>query len=100
MIASYGTNKKTGSAVVAPPDAGLTDDPHTFIGKKVAVNTLRANAEAVDTWFAQGGLTQDQIDQVTLVPLPPLNTLQALDRGQVDAAYLPLARRWRPARTP
>ena len=92
VIASYGTNKSTGSAVVAPPASGLTDDPHTFIGKKVAVNTLGANAEAVlDTWFAQGGLTQDQIDQVTLVPLPPLNTLQALDQGQVDAAYLPLA---------
>lgn len=92
VIASYGTNQKTGSAVVALPDSGLADDPHSFIGKKVAVNTLGANAEAVlDTWFAKGGLTQDEIEQVTLVPLPPLNTIQALKESQVDAAYLPLA---------
>ena len=55
VIASYGTNQKTGSAVVALPDSGLTDDPHSFIGTKVAVNTLGANAEAVlDTWFVKG----------------------------------------------
>jgi len=40
------------------------------------MNTLGANAEAVlDTFLAKGGLTQDQIKQVTLVPLPPLNTV-------------------------
>ena len=92
VIASYGTNRKTGSAIVALPGSGLTADPHTFIGKKVAVNTLGANAEAVlDTWFTQGGLTPDEIKQVTLVPLPPLNTIQALKEHQVDAASLPLA---------
>ncbi len=92
VIASYGTNEDTGSGVVALPDSGLTEDPHSFIGKKVAVNTLGANAEAVlDTWFAKGGLSQEEIDQITLVPLPPLNTLQALKEGQVDAAYLALA---------
>ena len=89
VVATYGTNEKTGSAVVALEDSDLTDDPHSFIGKKVAVNTLGANAEAVlDTWFAKGGLSSEEIDQVTLVPLPPLNTVQALKQGQIDAAYI------------
>ncbi|TCJ22699.1 ABC transporter substrate-binding protein [Nocardioides jejuensis] len=89
VVSSYGTNAKTGAAIVAKKGSGLTKDPHSFIGKKVAVNTLGANAEAVlDTWFAKGGLTQAQIKKVTLVPLPPLNTAQALKNGQVDAAYV------------
>ena len=89
VVATYGTNAKTSSAIVAPKDSALTSDPHSLIGKKVAVNTLGANAEAVlDTWFTKSGLTADQIKQVTLVALPPLNTLQALKQGQVDAAYI------------
>jgi ABC-type nitrate/sulfonate/bicarbonate transport system substrate-binding protein len=89
VVATYGTNTKTGSAVVAKKGSGLTDDPHSFIGKKIAVNTLGANAEAVlDTWFAKGGLSQDEIKKVTLVALPPLNTAQALKAGQVDGAYI------------
>jgi ABC-type nitrate/sulfonate/bicarbonate transport system substrate-binding protein len=89
VVSTYGTNAKTGSAVVAKKGSGLTKDPHTFIGKKVAVNTLGANAEAVlDTWFEKGGLTKAEIKKVTLVPLPPLNTLQALKEDQIDAAYI------------
>lgn len=89
VVSTYGTNEKTGSVVLAKKGSTLTDDPHSFIGKKVAVNTLGANAEAVlDTWFAKGGLTQAEIKKVVLVPLPPLNTAQALKAGQVDAAYV------------
>lgn len=89
VVATYGTNARTSSAIVAAKNSALTSDPHSLIGKKVAVNTLGANAEAVlDTWFTKSGLTSDQIKQVTLVALPPLNTLQALKQGQVDAAYV------------
>ncbi|BBH16446.1 ABC-type transport system periplasmic component [Nocardioides baekrokdamisoli] len=89
VVATYGTNAQTSSAIVALKDSSLTADPHSLIGKKVAVNTLGANAEAVlDTWFAKSGLSADQIKQITLVALPPLNTLQALKQGQVDAAYI------------
>lgn len=89
VVASYGTNEKTGQVVVALEDSTLTDDPHSFIGKKVAVNTLGANSEAVlDTWFAKGGLTADEIKKVVLVPLPPLNMIQALKEKQIDAAYI------------
>lgn len=89
VVSTYGTNAKTGAAVVAKKGSGLTNDPHTFIGKTVAVNTLGANAEAVlDTWFEKGGLTKAEIKKVTLVALPPLNTVQALKEGQIDAAYI------------
>lgn len=89
VVATYGTNAKTSSAIVALSSSGLSSDPHSLIGKKVAVNTLGANAEAVlDAWFTKSGLTSAQIKQVTLVALPPLNTLQALKQGQVDAAYV------------
>jgi ABC-type nitrate/sulfonate/bicarbonate transport system substrate-binding protein len=65
------------------------EGPKDLVGKKVAVNTLGANAEAVlDTWLAHGGLSQAEIRKVTLVPLPGINTEAALREGKVDAAYL------------
>ncbi|RJS46684.1 ABC transporter substrate-binding protein [Nocardioides cavernaquae] len=89
VVSTYGTNAKTGAAVVAKKGSSLTEDPRSFIGKKVAVNTLGANAEAVlDTWFEKGGLSTAEIKKVTLVALPPLNTVQALKEGQIDAAYI------------
>ena len=46
------------SSVVVPEDSDDQDGAEDLIGKKIAVNTLGANAEAVlDTWFAQEGLT-------------------------------------------
>jgi ABC-type nitrate/sulfonate/bicarbonate transport system substrate-binding protein len=88
VIPSYGSNDKTGEKVVVPEGSSITS-ARDLIGKKVAVNTLGANYEAVlDTWFKQQGLSDDEIKQVTLVPLPPLNTPDALAKGQVDAAVL------------
>ena len=84
----YGSNEKSNSKVVALKDSGIKT-ARDLIGKKVAVNTLGANNEAVlDTWFDQEGLTDEEQDQITLVPLPPLNTPEALGKGQVDAAVL------------
>jgi ABC-type nitrate/sulfonate/bicarbonate transport system substrate-binding protein len=88
VVPSYGSNEKSNTKVVALKDSGIRT-ARDLIGKKVAVNTLGANYEAVlDTWFDQEGLTQDEQDQITLVPLPPLNTPEALGKGQVDAAVL------------
>jgi ABC-type nitrate/sulfonate/bicarbonate transport system substrate-binding protein len=88
VVSTYGSNDKTSSAIVTL-DGSTISDAHDLIGKKIAVNTLGANAEAVlDTWFDQQGLTPDEIKQVTLVPLPPLNTIQALQQHQVDAASI------------
>jgi ABC-type nitrate/sulfonate/bicarbonate transport system substrate-binding protein len=88
VVPSYGSNEKSNSKVVALKDSGIKT-VRDLIGKKVAVNTLGANNEAVlDTWFDQEGLTDEEQDQITLVPLPPLNTPEALGKGQVDAAVL------------
>jgi ABC-type nitrate/sulfonate/bicarbonate transport system substrate-binding protein len=88
VVPSYGSNEKSNSKVVALEGAGI-EEARDLIGKKVAVNTLGANNEAVlDTWFDQEGLTDQEQDQITLVPLPPLNTPEALGKGQVDAAVV------------
>ena len=88
VIPSYGSNDRTGEKIVVPQGSPITS-ARDLIGKKIAVNTLGANYEAVlDTWFKQQGLSEDEIKQVTLVPLPPLNTPDALAKGQVDAAVL------------
>ncbi len=88
VIPTYGSDAKTFGQVVVPADSTIKS-ARDLIGKKIAVNTLGANAEAVlDTWFQQQGLSQDEIKKVTLVALPPLNTPDALAKGQIDAAYL------------
>ena len=87
VISYYGSSGDVSSSVLTTK--GGPTSARDLIGKKVAVNTLGANAEAVlDTWFESEGLTPDEIDRVTLVPLPGINTEAALREGQVDAAYL------------
>lgn len=91
VIAGYGKTKENNSSVVTLEDSKISSG-RDLIGKKVAVNTLGANSEAfVDTYLDAEGLTPDEIDKVTLVPLPPLNTESALREKQVDAALLSFA---------
>ena len=86
VVATYGSNADVSSEVVTLEGSSITS-ARDLIGKKVAVNTLGANAEAViDTWLQKSGLSQDEIKKVTLVPLAPLATVQALQQHQVDAA--------------
>jgi ABC-type nitrate/sulfonate/bicarbonate transport system substrate-binding protein len=86
VVATYGSNDKISSGIVTVEGSPIKT-AQDLVGKKVAVNTLGANAEAViDTWLEKSGLSEDEIKQVTLVPLPPLNTIQALQQHQVDAA--------------
>ena len=88
VIASYGSEGPVSSSLLAMEDSGI-ESARDLIGKKVAVNTLGANAEAIlDTYLVEGGLSQDEIDEVVLVPLPGINSEAALREGQVDAAYL------------
>lgn len=88
VIAYYGSSDDVSSSLLTLKKSGI-DDARDLIGKKIAVNTLGANAEAViDTYLANEGLSQDEIEQVTLVPLPGINSEAALREGQVDAAYL------------
>ncbi|HWU22608.1 MAG TPA: ABC transporter substrate-binding protein [Nocardioides sp.] len=88
VFPSYGANAKTNQKLVVLDSSGITD-AKSLIGKRIAVNTLGANAEAfLDSWFQQQGLTADEISRITLVPLPPLNTPDALAKGQIDAAVV------------
>ena len=88
VISYYGSSASVTSSILVKKDSGITS-ARDLLGKKVAVNTLGANAEAVlDTYLAKGGLSQDEIRKVTLVPLPGINEEAALREGKVEAAYL------------
>lgn len=88
VVSSYGSKDDITSSVVVAEGSPIKT-AQDLIGKKIAVNTLGANAEAVlDTWFDAEGLTKEQTDQITLVALPPLNTEAALRGGKIDAAYM------------
>lgn len=88
VIPFYGSNETTNSQLVVLDESPI-QDAKDLVGKKIAVNTLGANAEAVlDTWFDQEGLSQAEQDKVTLVPLPPLNIPEALGSGKIDAAVV------------
>jgi ABC-type nitrate/sulfonate/bicarbonate transport system substrate-binding protein len=88
VVSSYGANAKVHSSLVTLAGSPITK-PQDLLGKKIAVNTLGGNDEAViDTYLQKSGLTGDQIKQITLVVLPPLNTAEALQERQIDVAYL------------
>ena len=62
--------------------------PRDFIGKKVAMNTVGAHSEFVlREYLTRGGLKREEIDQVTMVVIPPISAEQTLRQGQVDAAH-------------
>jgi ABC-type nitrate/sulfonate/bicarbonate transport system substrate-binding protein len=88
VVPMYGSLNGLEQQLVVPADSDIRT-AKDLIGKKIAVNTLGANSEAVlDTWFDQEGLTEEEQDDITLVVLPPLDTPTALEKGQVDAAVL------------
>lgn len=84
----YGSNEASNQRLVVLDDSPI-EDARDLVGSKIAVNTLGAHAEALlDTWFDEQGLSDAEQDQITLVPLPPLNTAEAVGNGQVDAAVV------------
>ena len=88
VVSWRGTNELTSPGLYAL-DNGQINNARDLIGKKVGVNTLGANQEAVtDLYLAKNGLTQDEIKQVTFVPLPTPNVEQTLRNGQISAASL------------
>lgn len=88
VIASYGSDDKSWVGYYVPNNSQI-HSARDLIGKKVAVNTLGAHYEFVlKDYLARQGLSNDEINQVEFVVLPPTNTEQALRAGQVDAAAL------------
>jgi ABC-type nitrate/sulfonate/bicarbonate transport system substrate-binding protein len=60
-----------------------------LIGKKIGVNTLGAHHEfMLREYLARNGLSAEEVKQVTLVVVPPVNGEQALRAGQVEATTL------------
>lgn len=88
VLSSYGSDDETFSGFFVLEDSPI----HTardLIGKKVAINTLGAQHEAVTrSWLKHEGLTPDEIAQVELTVVPPVNSEQVLREGQVDVANL------------
>lgn len=91
VAAYYGSDSKSYSEIAVKADSSIRT-AKDLIGKKVAMNTLGAQAEALlDLWLTKNGLTPEEIKKVTLVPIAGVGGLEALVKGQVDAAFLGFA---------
>lgn len=88
VVASYGYSGDVRSSI-AVRDDGSVKTARDLIGKKVALNTLGANAEAVlDTYLEKEGLSEAEIEKVILVPLPATVAESSLRTKKVDAAFM------------
>lgn len=88
VIGYYGTDENTWAGYYVLEDSPIKT-ARDLIGKKVAVNTLGAHVEFVlREYLGRAGLTKSEMDQVTLLVVPPVSGEQALRQGQVDVATL------------
>lgn len=88
VISYYGSDAQSFQGYYVPDDSPIRG-PRDLIGRKVGMNTLGAHAEAVlKTWLSRGGLSAEEIAQVELVALPPVNIEQSLRQKQIDVAVL------------
>ncbi|WP_068270549.1 ABC transporter substrate-binding protein [Aldersonia kunmingensis] len=88
VVGLYGADKQTFTGYFVL-DGSPIKSARDLIGKKVGVNTLGAHHEFLTReWLAQQGLTPDEIKQVELIVVPPVNTEQALRQGQIDVGAL------------
>lgn len=88
VIGSYGSDKNTFIGAYVPEDSPIKS-PKDFIGKKVGVNTLGAHLEFVTKdYLRKGGLTEKEIEQVTLVTIPFANAEQILRSKQIDVVLM------------
>jgi ABC-type nitrate/sulfonate/bicarbonate transport system substrate-binding protein len=86
VLASYGTDELTFNAFYTLEDSPLRR-AKDLIGKKIAMNTLGAHAEfALKEYLVRGGLSTKEIEQITMLVLPPVNGELALRTHQVDVA--------------
>lgn len=88
VIGYYGVDEHTWSGYYVLDDSPVRS-ARDFIGKKVAMNTIGAHQEFVlREYLTRGGLTREEIKQVTLVVVPPVSAEQSLRQRQVDVAVL------------
>ena len=92
VINYYGEDSKTFNGYYVKEDSPIRT-ARDFIGKKIAVNTLGAHAEAViNTYLRKNGLNAEEIKQVQLVVVPHLNLAQQRRRQHLIGTC---ARFWR-----
>ncbi|WP_113700995.1 ABC transporter substrate-binding protein [Nonomuraea lactucae] len=88
VIGYYGSDEKSFSGYYVAENSPIKT-ARDLIGKKIGVNTLGAHHEAViKEYLKREGLTPEEIKQVELVVIPPVNTEQALRQGQLDVGTL------------
>jgi ABC-type nitrate/sulfonate/bicarbonate transport system substrate-binding protein len=88
VVAAYGTDGEAYSGFFVLDDSPV-HSARDLIGKAVSLNTLGAHAEfALREYLARGGLSPEQIKQVTVLALPPVHGEMALRMKQVQAAHL------------
>ncbi|PKO47927.1 MAG: ABC transporter substrate-binding protein [Betaproteobacteria bacterium HGW-Betaproteobacteria-22] len=88
LVGSYGSDENTAIAFFVTEDSPIKT-ARDLIGKKISVNTLGAHSEfTIKEYLYRNGLTKDEVEQVELTVLPPVNSEQSLRAGQVDVAQL------------
>jgi ABC-type nitrate/sulfonate/bicarbonate transport system substrate-binding protein len=88
VISYYGSDENTWIGYFVLDDSPIKS-ARDLIGKKIAVNTLGAHSEfVIKEYLHRGGLTADEIKQVTLVVVPPVTSEQSLRAKQIDVAQL------------
>jgi len=86
VIGYYGVDDNTWQGYYVLDDSPIRS-ARDFIGKKVAMNTIGAHQEFVlREYLARGGLTPEEIAQVTIVAVPPVSAESSLRQRQVDVA--------------
>jgi ABC-type nitrate/sulfonate/bicarbonate transport system substrate-binding protein len=88
VIASHGVDELSWGGYFVL-DRSPLHSARDLIGKKISVNTLGAHAEfMIREDLRRGGLSRQEINEVTMVVTPPVNGEQTLRLGQVDVAAL------------
>ena len=88
VIGYYGSDEETFVGYYTLEGSPIKE-ARDLIGKKVGVNTLGAHLElALKEYLKQNGLTDEEINQVTLVVVPSSNAEQTLRQKQIDVVAL------------
>jgi ABC-type nitrate/sulfonate/bicarbonate transport system substrate-binding protein len=88
IIGYYGSDKENFTGYYVLEDSPIRS-ARDLIGKKFGMNTLGAHQEFVmREWLAREGLSPEEIKQVELTVVPPVNAEQTLRQGNIDAIAL------------
>lgn len=88
IIGYYGSDKENFTGYYVLEDSPIRT-ARDLIGKKFGMNTLGAHQEFVmREWLAREGLSPDEIKQVELTVVPPVNAEQTLRSHNIDAIAL------------